>query len=97
MALFVPCTKSSSFRAWHVDQFLYVRQWFLQDKDADPTIDTLLKSIKGCLPQWSNWEKRWKEKEQDHNKYWESETLLKTLHVLHCYYSLRSKVVCIYA
>ena len=42
-------------------------------------------------------EKKRKEKEQDPNKYWESETFLKKPHVLHYYYSLQSKVVCICA
>jgi len=50
MALFVLHIKSSLFRAWHVNQFLYVRQWSFRDKDADPPMNTSLKSIKRCLP-----------------------------------------------
>jgi len=54
MELSVLRIKSLPFKAWHVDQLLYVRQQSFQDNDADPTTDISLKSIKGCLPQWSN-------------------------------------------
>ena len=59
MVLSILCIKSSSFRAWHVDQFLYVRQWSFQDnershngyftkvyKRMSPSMKQLTKNIK---------------------------------------------------
>jgi len=57
MVLFVLHIKSLPFRAWHIDQLLYVRQRSFQDNNINPIMDTSLKSIKGCLPQWSNLKK----------------------------------------
>ena len=71
----VVCTSyiSSPVRAWHIDQFLYVRQWSYQDNDTNLVMDISLKSIKGCQPQWNNLQKNEKKKQQEKNEKKEKE------------------------
>ena len=76
----VVCTSyiSSPVRAWHIDQFLYVRQWSYQDNDTNLVMDISLKSIKGCQPQWNNLQKNEKKKEQEHEKYLKRNSIIHT-------------------